>query len=86
MLDSSSTCESVAKHDTGPDAASEASEMMKSGEGDMSHLLSVAESDMSLTSSSENERETLSVKLEDKELWNKFKEFTNEMIVTKNGR
>jgi brachyury protein len=26
------------------------------------------------------------VKLEEKELWSKFKEFTNEMIVTKNGR
>lgn len=28
----------------------------------------------------------LSVKLEEKELWGKFKEYTNEMIVTKNGR
>lgn len=27
-----------------------------------------------------------SVKLEEKELWTKFKEYTNEMIVTKNGR
>lgn len=26
------------------------------------------------------------VKLEEKELWSKFKEYTNEMIVTKNGR
>lgn len=33
-----------------------------------------------------NPERHLNVVLEDRELWEKFKEFTNEMIVTKNGR
>lgn len=35
---------------------------------------------------SDNPERHLNVVLEDRELWEKFKEFTNEMIVTKNGR
>ncbi|GFO36387.1 Brachyury protein, partial [Plakobranchus ocellatus] len=35
--------------------------------------------------SSNNPERHLNVVLEDRELWEKFKEFTNEMIVTKNG-
>ena len=35
---------------------------------------------------SEGVESKCAVKLEEKELWLKFKEYTNEMIVTKNGR
>ncbi|GFR57855.1 brachyury protein [Elysia marginata] len=39
-----------------------------------------------MTGGDNNPERHLNVVLEDRELWEKFKEFTNEMIVTKNGR
>ncbi|XP_041352018.1 T-box transcription factor T homolog 1-like [Gigantopelta aegis] len=54
---------------------------------DINHLLNAVDSEMTVGSEKGDPTERqLSVKLEDKELWEKFKEFTNEMIVTKNGR
>lgn len=51
------------------------------------HLLSAVESELQAGSEKGDptERE-LRVALEDSELWLRFKELTNEMIVTKNGR
>lgn len=51
------------------------------------HLLSAVESELQAGSEKGDptERE-LRVALEDGELWLRFKELTNEMIVTKNGR
>lgn len=60
---------------------------MKSNQLNINHLLSAVDSEMTVGSEKGDPTERqLSVKLEDKELWGKFKEFTNEMIVTKNGR
>jgi len=42
--------------------------------------------DIGLTGSDGADGARCAVKLEEAELWGKFKEFTNEMIVTKNGR
>ena len=54
---------------------------------DINHLLNAVDSEMTVGSEKGDPTEgRLAVKLEDKELWEKFKEFTNEMIVTKNGR
>ena len=44
------------------------------------------ETGSSNSSTDNNPERHLNVVLEDRELWEKFKEFTNEMIVTKNGR
>ena len=53
----------------------------------VSHLLNAVDSEMTVGSEKGDPTERqLQVKLEEKELWSKFKEFTNEMIVTKNGR
>lgn len=51
------------------------------------HLLSAVENELQAGSEKGDptERE-LRVTLEDSELWLRFKELTNEMIVTKNGR
>ncbi|XP_061084614.1 T-box transcription factor T isoform X1 [Conger conger] len=51
------------------------------------HLLSAVENELQAGSEKGDptERE-LKVSLDEKELWQKFKELTNEMIVTKNGR
>ena len=51
------------------------------------HLLSAVESELQAGSEKGDptERE-LRVALEDNDLWLRFKELTNEMIVTKNGR
>lgn len=51
------------------------------------HLLSAVESELQAGSEKGDptERE-LRVTLEDSDLWLRFKELTNEMIVTKNGR
>ncbi|RXM99245.1 Brachyury protein [Acipenser ruthenus] len=51
------------------------------------HLLSAVENELQAGSEKGDptERE-LKVNLDENELWNKFKELTNEMIVTKNGR
>lgn len=51
------------------------------------HLLSAVESELQAGSEKGDptERE-LNVSLDERELWQKFKDLTNEMIVTKNGR
>lgn len=51
------------------------------------HLLSAVENELQAGSEKGDptERE-LKVSLEEVELWQKFRELTNEMIVTKNGR
>ncbi|MBN3281293.1 BRAC protein, partial [Polyodon spathula] len=51
------------------------------------HLLSAVENELQVGSEKGDptERE-LKVSLDENELWNRFKELTNEMIVTKNGR
>lgn len=53
----------------------------------LDHLLSAVESELQAGSEKGDptERE-LRVGLEESELWLRFKELTNEMIVTKNGR
>ncbi|CAL1531433.1 unnamed protein product [Lymnaea stagnalis] len=62
---------------------------------DINHLLSAVDQDvpqhqqqpdMKHGADNNNPERHLNVVLEDRELWEKFKEFTNEMIVTKNGR
>lgn len=59
----------------------------KSGQYRVDHLLSAVENELQAGSEKGDptERE-LKVNLEDLDLWLKFKELTNEMIVTKNGR
>lgn len=60
---------------------------MKSNQVNLTHLLNAVDSEMTIGSEKGDPTERqLNVKLEEKELWSKFKEFTNEMIVTKNGR
>ncbi|CAG5125545.1 unnamed protein product [Candidula unifasciata] len=67
---------------------------------DINHLLSAVDQDLHQqqpqqqqndnkhgnNANDNNPERHLNVVLEDRELWEKFKEFTNEMIVTKNGR
>ncbi|XP_072532945.1 T-box transcription factor T [Salminus brasiliensis] len=57
------------------------------GKARVDHLLSAVESELQAGSEKGDptERE-LKVSLDDVELWQKFRELTNEMIVTKNGR
>lgn len=60
---------------------------MKSNQVNLTHLLNAVDSEMTIGSEKGDPTERqLNVKLEEKELWSKFKEYTNEMIVTKNGR
>lgn len=60
---------------------------MKSNQVNLTHLLNAVDSEMTVGSEKGDPTERqLNAKLEDKELWSKFKEYTNEMIVTKNGR
>ena len=60
---------------------------MKSNQMDLTHLLKAVDNEMSAGREKGDPTEKqLSVHLEDKELWSKFKELTNEMIVTKSGR
>ena len=60
---------------------------MKSNQVNLTHLLNAVDSEMTIGSEKGDPTEKqLNVKLDEKELWSKFKEFTNEMIVTKNGR
>ena len=62
---------------------------MASGEREprVDHLLSAVESELRAGSEKGDPTEKeLSVSLDDNELWQKFKNLTNEMIVTKNGR
>nr|CAD12821.1 brachyury protein [Patella vulgata] len=83
MLDSSATC------DLGERSAGSPIDM-KSNQVDINHLLTAVDTEMTMGSEkgdpTERHERQLSVKLEDRSLWEKFKEFTNEMIVTKNGR
>ncbi|XP_059841333.1 T-box transcription factor T isoform X3 [Hypanus sabinus] len=67
--------------------SSSGAESGKSGQYRVDHLLSAVESELQAGSEKGDptERE-LKVNLEDLDLWLKFKELTNEMIVTKNGR
>ncbi|XP_053731208.1 T-box transcription factor T isoform X1 [Synchiropus splendidus] len=60
---------------------------MKASHHRVDHLLSAVESELQAGSEKGDptERE-LKLCLDDNELWTKFKELTNEMIVTKNGR
>lgn len=57
------------------------------GPSRVDHLLSAVESELRAGSEKGDptERE-LQVSLDERELWQKFKELINEMIVTKNGR
>ncbi|KAL7890377.1 hypothetical protein AOLI_G00026350 [Acnodon oligacanthus] len=57
------------------------------GKARVNHLLSAVESELQAGSEKGDptERE-LKVSLDEAELWQKFRELTNEMIVTKNGR
>lgn len=51
------------------------------------HLLSAVENELQAGSEKGDPTERdLKVSLEEQELWQRFKELTNEMIVTKNGR
>lgn len=53
----------------------------------LEHLLSAVESEFQKGSEKGDTSERdIKLSLEDAELWNKFKELTNEMIVTKTGR
>lgn len=90
MLDSATKCDfqtfSVKPELDTNKRVQEKSEM-KSTQLNVSHLLSAVDSEMTVGSEKGDPTERqLKVNLEDKELWGKFKEFTNEMIVTKNGR
>lgn len=54
---------------------------------DVHHLLNAVDTEMLAGSEKGDPTERhITVRLEDRDLWTKFKEFTNEMIVTKNGR
>lgn len=90
MLDSATKCDfqpfSV-KSELGTNRGTQEKSEMKSTQLNVSHLLSAVDSEMTVGSEKGDPTERqLKVNLEDKELWGKFKEFTNEMIVTKNGR
>lgn len=90
MLDSATKCDfqpfSV-KSEIGTNRGTQEKSEMKSTQLNVSHLLSAVDSEMTVGSEKGDPTERqLKVNLEDKELWGKFKEFTNEMIVTKNGR
>ncbi|KAL8592811.1 hypothetical protein ACOMHN_045965 [Nucella lapillus] len=74
------------KSTTSP-SSSGSSPAVKTSGGDVLHLLSAVDTEMFAGSEKGDPTEQqLTVNLEDRELWLKFKEFTNEMIVTKNGR
>lgn len=53
----------------------------------LEHLLSAVESEFHKgTEKGDTSERDIKLTLEDAELWSKFKELTNEMIVTKTGR
>ena len=60
--------------------------IMKNQQMNLNQLLDVMGPELTDTSGKSELEAKVSVKLEEKELWSKFKEYTNEMIVTKNGR
>ncbi|KAL5009747.1 hypothetical protein ScPMuIL_012052 [Solemya velum] len=65
----------------------EAVEKVKMKSEPIVHLLDTVDSTMTLGSEKRDRSEKqLNIKLEEKDLWEKFKEYTNEMIVTKSGR
>lgn len=95
MLDSANTCdfktdfklESQKLSDSGFSELESACEMKSSSGIGVSHLLNAVDSEMTIGSEKGDPTEKqLQVKLDEKELWGKFKTYTNEMIVTKNGR
>ena len=60
---------------------------MKNQQMNLNQLLDVVGPDLAPSADKLDSVESkCAVKLEEKELWIKFKEYTNEMIVTKNGR
>lgn len=59
----------------------------KTGDGTVSRLLNVVESELQEGREKGDPTEKqLRITLEDAPLWQRFKEVTNEMILTKNGR
>jgi T-box protein 19 len=59
----------------------------KTSDGTVSRLLNVVESELQAGREKGDPTEKqLQIILEDAPLWQRFKEVTNEMIVTKNGR
>lgn len=59
----------------------------KTSDGTVSRLLNVVESELQAgREKGDPTEQQLQVILEDAPLWQRFKEVTNEMIVTKNGR
>lgn len=59
----------------------------KTGDGTVSRLLNVVERELQAGREKGDPTEKeLQITLEDAPLWQRFKEVTNEMIVTKNGR
>lgn len=59
---------------------------MKNQQMNLNQLLDVVGPELTGSAKLESLESKCAVKLEEKELWSKFKEYTNEMIVTKNGR
>lgn len=93
MLDSTIKCEFSVRNEGNHNTMATLPSM------DINHLLSAVDQDLhqhqqqqqqqpndNKHGDSINPERHLNVVLEDRELWEKFKEFTNEMIVTKNGR
>lgn len=67
--------------------ATGAGECPGSSQHRVDHLLSAVESELQAGSEKGDPTEKeLKVCLDESELWQKFKDLTNEMIVTKNGR
>lgn len=59
----------------------------KAGQYRVDHLLTAVETELQAGSEKGDPTEKeLKVSLDENELWHKFKNLTNEMIVTKNGR
>lgn len=50
------------------------------------HILSAVESEISSIKITDSTDKDMCVTLDDRDLWVRFQCFTNEMIVTKNGR
>ncbi|XP_059175688.1 T-box transcription factor T homolog 1-like [Physella acuta] len=92
MLDSTIKCEFSGRSDGNHNTMATLPSM------DINHLLSAVDQDLHQHQQQQQQQQQndnkhgdnperhLNVVLEDRELWEKFKEFTNEMIVTKNGR
>lgn len=67
--------------------ASGASDCPEKNQYRVDHLLTAVENELQAGSEKGDPTERdLKVSLDENELWQKFKELTNEMIVTKNGR